>query len=247
MMNRLFGMPNKGNKEATLEHVSQSLEGRIADLDAKLDRVQGELAKYADQLKAYQTRGVEPPKALKQRMMNTLRQKRMYEAQRDQLANQQFSLEKTSFAIESMKESLNQVEALKTAKGRIETYLKQADLNTIEALQDDLNDLLTETDDIQHILGNESIEYIDEDDLQLELDSIESGTFVFQQQNEQDSIEIGDIELGQPLPVESVHNEVDLSYTPPTAMPSVSPDAIPTTVPPSDRKTVEPVYKTKTS
>lgn len=43
--------------------------------------------------------------------METLKRKKMYEGQRDQMAGQQFNIEQTSFAIDSIKDTATTVKA----------------------------------------------------------------------------------------------------------------------------------------
>lgn len=45
-----------------------------------------------------------------------LKQKRLYESQREQLYNQQFNVEQTAFAMESAKDSIQTVSALKVGR-----------------------------------------------------------------------------------------------------------------------------------
>lgn len=44
-----------------------------------------------------------------------LKQKRLYESQRDQLYNQQFNVEQTAFVMENVQDSVQTVQALKAA------------------------------------------------------------------------------------------------------------------------------------
>lgn len=46
---------------------------------------------------------------IKRRAMETLKRKKMYEQQRDQMAAQQFNIEQTSFAIDSIKDTATTV------------------------------------------------------------------------------------------------------------------------------------------
>lgn len=46
---------------------------------------------------------------IKKRAMDTLKRKKMYEQQRDQMMGQQFNIEQTSFAIESVKDTTTTV------------------------------------------------------------------------------------------------------------------------------------------
>ena len=52
----------------------------------------------------------------------------MLEAQRDQLYNQQFNMEQTSFALESVKDSVATVQAMKVAGAELKTAMKDKNL-----------------------------------------------------------------------------------------------------------------------
>ena len=75
-------------------------------------------------------------------MLQVLKQKRLYEGQRDQLYSQQFNLEQTTFVMESAKDTVNTVQALKaTSKDMKQAFKsKELDISSIEKLQDELAD-----------------------------------------------------------------------------------------------------------
>ena len=76
--------------------------------------------------------------------MQVLKQKKLYENQREQLYNQQFNMEQTSFALESIKDTAQTVQAMKAAGAELKTAFKKQDLdiNSIEKLQDEMADLM---------------------------------------------------------------------------------------------------------
>ena len=76
--------------------------------------------------------------------MQVLKQKKLYENQREQLYNQQFNMEQTSFALESIKDTAQTVQAMKAAGSELKTAFKKQDLdiNSIEKLQDEMADLM---------------------------------------------------------------------------------------------------------
>lgn len=78
------------------------------------------------------------------RLPQVLKQKRLYEGQREQLYNQQFNMEQTSFALESIKDTAQTVQAMKAAGAELKTAFKKQDLNidSIEKLQDEMADLM---------------------------------------------------------------------------------------------------------
>lgn len=73
-----------------------------------------------------------------------LKQKRMYEGQRDQLFNQQFNLEQVAFTTESVKDTATTVQALKGAAKELKTQMKKSEYNIdkIDKLQDEMSDLM---------------------------------------------------------------------------------------------------------
>ena len=77
-------------------------------------------------------------------LAQVLKQKRLYENQRGQLMNQQFNVDQTSFALQSMQDSVQTVQAMKAAGKELKAAFKQPELNinSIENLQDDLADMM---------------------------------------------------------------------------------------------------------
>ena len=63
---------------------------------------------------------------------------RMYEAQRDQLANQQFNVDQTSFAIDTVKDTQSTVSAMKAAAKTLKKEQKKININEIEDMQDEM-------------------------------------------------------------------------------------------------------------
>ena len=106
--------------------------------------------------------------------MGVLRRKRMYEQQRDQLAGQAFNVEQTNFAIDSVKDTLTTVQAMKTASKTLKKEVKKVDLSQIEDLQDDLADMMEDVNDVQDVLGQSYGigDDIDDADLDAELDAL---------------------------------------------------------------------------
>jgi hypothetical protein len=71
-------------------------------------------------------------------MPQVLRQKRMYENQRETLYNQQFNMEQTRFTVESIQDTVQTVQALKAANVQMKGAMKankELDLSFIDNLQ----------------------------------------------------------------------------------------------------------------
>ena len=79
-------------------------------LDEKIRKLEAELVKHRDIIK--RTRPGPAQEAAKRRALTVLKQKRLYENQRDQLYNQQYNIEQTTFAVQSMQDSVHTVQAM---------------------------------------------------------------------------------------------------------------------------------------
>mmetsp|Transcript_6765 Transcript_6765/g.11632 ORF Transcript_6765/g.11632 Transcript_6765/m.11632 type:complete len:219 (+) Transcript_6765:104-760(+) len=171
-MRRIFGT-GKPKPQASLTDCVSTLEARGDNLDTKIKKLDAELAQYKAKMK-----GMKPGPALsglKQRAMRVLKQKRMYETQRDSLSNQAFNLDQAAFAQQTAKETITTVEAMKQGVKELKKAHKGLNINQIEDLHDDMADLLEDSNEIQDILGRAYglPEDIDESELDAELAALE--------------------------------------------------------------------------
>lgn len=107
-----------------------------------------------------------------------LKQKRLYESQRDQLYQQQFNLDQVAFTTESVQDTAAIVQAMKGAHKELKTAMKQKelDIDKIESMQDDMADLMDRQNEINDALGRtyDVPDEVDESDLLEELDGLET-------------------------------------------------------------------------
>ena len=101
----------------------------------------------------------------------------MYESQRDQLAGQQFNIDQTSFAIETVKNTQTTVQAMSAAAKQLKVENKKIDLNEIEDTMDDMEDMLEDVGEISDLLSRSFgvPDGVDEYDLDAELACLEEG------------------------------------------------------------------------
>jgi charged multivesicular body protein 5 len=85
-MRRLFGKKKEAAPGPSLGDVSRNLESRAGSLDTKIKALDVQLAECKAQL---QTKRGAAAQQVKQRALRLLRQKKMYEKQRDGALNQQ--------------------------------------------------------------------------------------------------------------------------------------------------------------
>ena len=88
----------------------------------------GELIKFKDQLKRAKGPAAE---GIKRRALETLKRKKMYEQQRDQMAGQAFNVEQTAFAIETVKDTQTTVFAMKAAAQALKVENQKIDIGTL--------------------------------------------------------------------------------------------------------------------
>lgn len=173
-MRRIFGTKKPTEPPPTMDQAVDKLNTRGDSLDEKIRKLDEQLAQHKQKIKT--TRGP-AQEAAKRRALVVLRQKRLYESQRDQLYQQQFNVEQTSFAMTSMQDTQHMVSAMKAAGKEMKTFMKDNNLKieNIEKLHDDMSDMLDYHQEIQDVMSTAFgvPEDIDEEDLMGELDALE--------------------------------------------------------------------------
>lgn len=174
-MKRLFGAKRAPKAVRTLGETAQSLEARAKTIDGKIAALDRELVKHREAIK--RTRPGAAQEAAKRRALVVLKQKKMYEQQRDQLGGQLMNVEQVAFASENAKDTAETVRAMQSASKELKATFKakEFDLGKIDALNDDMADLLDLGEEIQETLGRSYNvpDGLDEDDLLDELDALE--------------------------------------------------------------------------
>lgn len=169
-MNRLFGTkqkvapPNLNDCVANIDSRGESVEKKIAKLDQ-------ELAKYSDQMK--KMRDGPAKNAVKAKALRILKQKKVYEGQREMLMNQSFNIEQQNMALQSMKDTKTTMQAMQMGLKEMKKEFKRVDLNKIENMQDDLADILEQANEVQDVMGRTyGMPEIDDDELEAELEAL---------------------------------------------------------------------------
>jgi len=172
-MNRLFGKSKPKVPAPTLDDASKSMDTRAGTIDEKIKKLDDELLRYKQQLSKMKPG---PAKSgIQQRALRCLQQKKMYTKQRDTLYGQQFNIDQTKFATESVKDNIMTVAAMKDAKKAMKVDMKKIKIDEIEDLHDDMSDLLEDADEVNDIMGRAYgvPEALDETDLMDELNAME--------------------------------------------------------------------------
>merc|ERR1711976_510118 len=170
-MNRIFGNKNK-TPAPTLTDQCTTIDSRISTVDKKIAMLDAELLKYKTQMS--KIRPGPTKKQIQQKALRVLKQKKMLESQRENMANTSFNMDQTNFAIQSMKDTQVTVSAMKAGMKEMKKETKKLNIGKIENMQDEMEDMMMDSEEIMGIMGRS---YgigndIDEDELEAELDAL---------------------------------------------------------------------------
>lgn len=173
-MKKIFGVKKEKEPPPSINDASDRINKRGETVDDKIKKLDAELSRYKEQIK--RTRPGPAQEAVKARAMRVLKQKRMYEGQRDMLYNQTFNLDQVAFASEGIKDAQQTMTALKSANKELKGMMKTVKIQDIDNLQDEMMDLMDVSNEIQETLGRSYNvpDDIDEEDLMGELDALEA-------------------------------------------------------------------------
>ena len=170
-MNRLFGSRKPQAPPPNLNDCVASIDSRGESIDKKIARLEQELSKYSEQMKKMREGAAK--NAVKQKALRVLKQKKMYEAQRENLSNQSFNIEQQNMAIQTVKDTKTTVNAMKMGLKEMKKEYKKINLNEIENLQDDMEDMLEQANEIQDVMGRQyGMPEVDESELEAELEAL---------------------------------------------------------------------------
>ncbi|KAL7753653.1 Vacuolar protein-sorting-associated protein 60 [Sorochytrium milnesiophthora] len=170
-MNRFFGS-SKAVVKPTLTDAIQSVDGRADGVDIKIRKLDAELTRYKDQMA--KMRDGPAKNAVKQKALRVLRQRKLYEGQRDQLMAQSFNMEQANMATENLRNTVVTLDAMTMANKELKKQYKKVDIDKIDKMQDEMEDLLEQANEVQEMLGRTYglPDDIDEADLEAELDAL---------------------------------------------------------------------------
>lgn len=173
-MKRVFGVKKDKEPPPSIQDASDRINKRGENVDQKIRSLDAELGRYKEQIK--KMRPGPAQEAVKARAMRVLKQKRMYDGQRDMLYNQTFNLDQVAFASEGIKDAQQTMTALKSANKELKGMMKTVKIQDIDNLQDEMMDLMDVSNEIQETLGRSYNvpDDIDEEELMGELDALEA-------------------------------------------------------------------------
>jgi len=177
-MNRLFGTAKPQAPKPTLQDTTVTMERRLGSLDQKIMEKDKELARYTGQMSKMKPGPAK--QSVHKRAMMVLKQKKMYESQKEKTMAQQFNIEQIACAQESLETTVETVRAWKAANMVLTDQINQINVNEVDDLQDDMVDLLEQAEEIQSAMGaSYNTDHVDEADLEAELAAMEDDPSLF--------------------------------------------------------------------
>lgn len=170
-MNRLFGTKSKVPKP-TLDDALGNIDERVASLDVKITKVNAELATY--QAKLSKMRDGPGKSSLKQRAIKLLRQRKQLETQRDQLMSQSWNISQAQMTTENLKNTMITVDVMRQTNKELRKTYGKIDIDKLEDMQDEMLDLIDQSNEIQNALGRsyDVPDDISESELDAELEAL---------------------------------------------------------------------------
>merc|ERR1719219_2149553 len=92
-------------------------------------------------------------KQVQQKALRVLKQKKMLEGQRENMANTSFNMDQTNFAIQNMKDTQVTVSAMKAGMKEMKKETKKLNIGKIENMQDEMEDMMMDSEEIMGIMG----------------------------------------------------------------------------------------------
>eukprot|EP00420_Gonyaulax_spinifera_P018228 CAMPEP_0197896874 /NCGR_PEP_ID=MMETSP1439-20131203/41033_1 /TAXON_ID=66791 /ORGANISM="Gonyaulax spinifera, Strain CCMP409" /LENGTH=221 /DNA_ID=CAMNT_0043517453 /DNA_START=93 /DNA_END=758 /DNA_ORIENTATION=- len=168
-MKRLFG----SKKEEAPTGPKPSLEEAAAKIETQVQNLDAMIQKADEEIRTHVSKGVTNATA-KQRAMQAMKRKKMYEQQRDQLLGTQFNVETLKFQQDQADITLTAVEAMKAGQDQLKKQTDMINVGTVDKLRDDMEELSDEMKAIGEALGGASLaEGVDEDELSAEYAKME--------------------------------------------------------------------------
>lgn len=169
-MRRLLGNPKPKVPGVTLDQAAQRMDDRVVAYDQKIAACDQQLLAIKEKMKT--ARG-SASTSLKQQALRVLKQKKMYEQQRDAMSGQSFNVQQASFATQGMKDAQVTVDAMRLGVTEMKAAYKKVKVSDVDALQDEMEDMMEMTGEIQEALGRSyGVGEVDEADLEDELASL---------------------------------------------------------------------------
>ncbi|KAJ2956778.1 hypothetical protein NQZ79_g7444 [Umbelopsis isabellina] len=156
----------------SIEYLAAKTDVRSDAIEVKIRKLDAELTRYRDQMK--KMREGPAKKSVQQKALRVLKQRKLYEAQRDNLQQQSFNMEQAQMTNDNLRNVMTTVDAMQQANKEMKKQYKNVNIDKLDALQDEMEDLMEQANEVQESLGRSYNlpDDVDEADLEAELDAL---------------------------------------------------------------------------
>jgi len=172
-MRRLFGVKAKETSAPppSLDDVNDGLQKRVDNVESKIKKIDDELMVLKQ--KMARTTGATHAH-LKQEAARLIKEKRMWMGEKQKMSMQMGNMSRMQYQMSSMEATKAQVAALEATSVAMKAQAAAFDVDKVAELQDDLDDLTDDFDQVQEILGrNTMMDYEDDIDVDGELGALD--------------------------------------------------------------------------
>ena len=113
----------------SFDELSNRIDGRVEQLDMKILNIDTQLRVLRDRMKTAKGSGLV---SLRQQALRLMKQKKMYEKQRDQIMGTAFTVTQASFAMDSMRDAQDTYEALRAGTEQMRACNRQLRISDID-------------------------------------------------------------------------------------------------------------------
>ncbi|CAK0832913.1 unnamed protein product [Prorocentrum cordatum] len=132
-----------------------SLEGTSEEISAQVDALEAKISKAERDLRQYVVLGATDP-AAKQRALQLMRRKKVFEEQRQQLIGAQFNVDNLADQEEQAKFTLKAVKAMQAGRDKLKKNSERMSSNQVDRILDDATELADEMRNINEALAQGS-------------------------------------------------------------------------------------------
>lgn len=191
-MNRLFGTkpeakpqppapaPVKKEEKPPVDMTAHTakLEVRIQEINGNVATVDAELKQLYPKMKA--AKGSQQ-NFYKQRIVNLMKKRKMYQQQIDAFLGQQMTMEKVAFTNETIQNTIETTKALKVAVTAQQQQMKELDFDELADMRDEMAEMAFENQQINELLSQNVYDCdANEDDLDAELKALDDEIYMEQ-------------------------------------------------------------------
>ncbi|KAI0566763.1 charged multivesicular body protein [Gracilaria domingensis] len=165
--------PRREPQGPSMDEAIHNSELRTTSLEARIRKVDADILNYKREMQRCRP-GTSTHSMYKRRALQAMKQKKSLEQRAAMNANATFNLEQVRDVKYMQQDNMAMVQNLQAANQEMRKAQQHIDIDQIEELQDEMQDALSDANEIQEVLGRSyDVDYVDESALEAELNELE--------------------------------------------------------------------------